>query len=244
MKKNVFLALLTFLFAFNAFSQSKPDATPMVIESQMILPKMGMEDKFEAAILTHNKKFHPEGAYVAGLRKIEYGPKAGWYVWVMGPTVCGSLDTRPTKESGHDQDWSETIDPLVDQYGPTNLYSYNTDLSYGLDIFKKSKHYEIWGVNLKDGQYYRFKAICEKLKKVYEQMGTTSFVILDNALHAPDGPDVAIIWSFNSYSEWFKDYGPKTAYEKMYGEGSWQTMMDEWKDMVVDYSSEIRSNIF
>jgi hypothetical protein len=244
MKRNVFLVLLTFSLAFHAFSQSKPDAAPMVIESQMILPKMGMTDKFEAAILAHNKKFHPEGAYVAGLRTIDYGPKAGWYVWVMGPTVCGSLDTRPAKESGHDQDWSATIDPLVDQYGATNLYSYNADLSYGLDIFKKSKHYEIWAVDLKDGQYYRFKAICEKLQKVYAQIGNTAFIVLNNALHAPGGPDVAIIWSFNSYGEWFKDYGPKADYEKMYGEGSWQTMMDEWKDITVDYTSEIRSNIF
>jgi hypothetical protein len=99
-------------------------------------------------------------------------------------------------------------------------------------------------VNLKDGQYYRFKALCEKLKKVYEQLGTTSFVVLNNVLHTSGGTDVAIIWSFNSYGEWFKDYGPKVAYEKMYGEGTWQIMIDEWKDMIVDYNSEIRSNIF
>ncbi|MCX6245886.1 MAG: hypothetical protein NTU98_14425 [Bacteroidetes bacterium] len=244
MKRNIFLALLTLLSAFTAFSQSAPDATPMVIESQMILPKTGMEDKFEAAVLAHNKKFHPEGAYVAALRKIDYGPKAGWYVWVMGPTVCGSLDTRPTKESGHDQDWSTTIEPLVAQYGGTTLSTYNTNLSYGLDLFKKSKHYEIWMVDLKPGQYYRFKALCEKLKKVYEQMGTTSFVVLENALHAPGGPDVAIIWSFNTYSEWYSDNGPKKDYEKIYGEDSWQTLMEEWKDMIVDYTSELRSNIF
>jgi hypothetical protein len=215
----------------------------MVIESEMILPKMGMEDKFEAAIKAHNTKFHPEGPYVAALRKIDYGPKAGWYVWVMGPTVCGSLDTRPSKESGHDQDWSATIDPLVQEYGPSSLSTYEPDLSFGLDIFKKSKHYEIWMVDLKQGQYYRFKALCEKLKKVYEQLNTGSFVVLDNVLHSPTGSDVAIIWSFDSYAEWFKDKGPKAAYEKMYGEGSWQTMIEEWKDMIVDYTSELRSNV-
>jgi hypothetical protein len=244
MKRNIFLALSMLLLAFNAFSQSKPDADPMVIESLMILPKMGMEDKFEAAIKAHNTKFHPEGPYVAALRKVEYGPQSGWYVWVMGPTACGSLDTRPEKENGHDEDWSKTIEPLVQEYGQSNLLTYEVDLSYGLDLFKKSIHYELWMVDLKDGQYYRFKAICEKLKKVYEQINTTSFIVLKNALHSPNGTDVAIIWSFNSYGEWFKDYGPKDAYEKMYGEGSWQTMIDEWMDMTVDYNSEIRSNIF
>jgi hypothetical protein len=243
MKRNVFLALSIFFVAFNAFAQSKPDAEPMVIEANMILPKIGMEEKFEAAVKAHNTKFHPEGPYVAALRKVDYGAKAGWYAWVMGPTVCGSLDTRPAKENGHAADWSATIDPLVAEYGPTNLLTYESELSYGFDIFKKSKHYELWQVDLKDGQYYRFKAICEKLKKVYEQIGTTSFVILRNTIHTPNGTDVAIIWSFDTYGEWFKDTGPKTAYEKMYGEGTWQTMIDEWMDMIVDYSSEIRSNV-
>ncbi len=63
------MALLTLLFAFNAFHNQSRMQRRMVIESQMILPKMGMEDKFEAAILAHNKKFHQEGAYVAALRK-------------------------------------------------------------------------------------------------------------------------------------------------------------------------------
>jgi hypothetical protein len=244
MKRNVFLALLILTIGYNAYSQSTPDVTPMVIESQRILPKMGMEEKFEAAILAHNKKFHPEGPYVAGLRVVEYGDKAGWYSWIMGPTVCGSLDTRPAKETGHDQDWSTTIAPLVDQYGAVDLYIYNANLSYGLDIYKKTKHEEIWSIDLKEGQYYRFKAICEKLKKVYEQMGNTAFIVLDNAVHTTGGPDVAIIWSFSSYKDWFKDDGPKAAYDKMYGEGSWQTMIDEWKDIIVDYNSEIQSNIF
>ena len=50
-----------------------------------------------------------------------------------------------------------------------------------------------------------------------------------------------MLWSFNSYDEWSKDMGAKKAYEKLYGEGSWQNMLDEWLDVSVDYNSEIRS---
>ena len=46
-----------------------------------------------------------------------------------------------------------------------------------LDSFKKCKHYGSWGVDLKPRQYYRFKALCEKLKKVYESYGSNSLVI-------------------------------------------------------------------
>jgi len=243
MKKYMIMVLMALCFAVNANAQSGPGSTPMVIESQMILPKRGMEDKFEAAILAHNKKFHPEGPYVAGLRRIEYGPKTGWYVWVMGPTAYGSLDTRPTKENGHQADWDATIDPLVQEYGPTGIYDFNSELSFGWDIFKKSKHYEIWSVDLKPKQYYRFKALCEKLKKVYETLGTTAFIVLDNDLHFKDGPDVALLWSFDTYDGWQKDPGPKATYEKLYGAGSWQTAMDEWMDVINSYDSEIRSII-
>lgn len=230
-------------FALNSFAQSASGSTPMAIESLMLMPKRGMEEKFEAAVLAHNKKFHPEGPYVAGLRKIEYGPKAGWYVWVFGPVPYGSYDTRPTKENGHAQDWDATVDPLVEEYGPTGFWNYNADLSCGLDIFKKAKHYESWGIDLKPKQFYRFKSLAEKLKKVYESEGKTAFIVLENNLHAKDGPDVALIWSFNTYADWQTDPGPKAIFEKLYGEGSWQTAMDEWMDMINGYNSEIRSNI-
>jgi len=94
-----------------------------------------MEDKFEAAVVAHKQKFHPEGNYFAGLRKIEYGPKAGWYVWVQGPVPYSSLDKPLGKEGGHEQDWNTTVDPLVQDYGYSGFMNYNADLSFGLDIF-------------------------------------------------------------------------------------------------------------
>lgn len=243
MKKITFIILIATLIALNTYSQSGTESTPMVVETLMILPKRGMEDKFEAAVLAHIKKFHPDGPYAAGLRKNEYGEKAGWYFWVMGPVPYSTLDKPLGKENGHSQDWDTTIEPLVEEYGPTGLLSFNTELSYGQDIFKKSKRYEVWEVDLKPGKYYRFKAIAEKLKKVYEAMGNTAFLVLDNNMHTTGGFDVLLVWSFNTYEEWAKDPGPKAEYEKQNGQGSWQRMMDEWMDIVNDYNSYIRTNI-
>jgi hypothetical protein len=243
MKRNLILMLITVLFVVNGFAQTNTGSTPMAIENMYLLPKKGMEDKFEAAVLAHNKKYHPDGPYVAGLRKIEYGEKAGWYVWVFGPTSYSSIDTRPTKENGHDLDWSSTIDPLVETYGTSTFWNYDVDLSYGWDILKKSKYIETWGVDLKPGQMYRFKALAEKLRKVYESLGNSAFLVLENNVHTTGGADVALVWSFNSFDEWQKDNGPMEGYEKIYGKGSWQQLMDDWKDMIVDYNSEIRSII-
>jgi hypothetical protein len=241
MKRNLTLAFIAMTFVFGAVAQSTDEKPTMVAENMYIMPKRGMEEKFEAAVLAHDLKYHADGPYKAGLRKVEYGEKAGWYVWVFGPTTYASIDSRPTKEAGHADDWSKTVDPLIETYGATLLWDLNADLSYGMDILKKSNYYEVWSVDLKRGQYYRFKAICEKLKKAYEAEGKTAFLVWDNPVHIANGPDVALLWSFNSFDGWSKDMGVKSTFEKQNGAGSWQLMLDEWRDITVDYSSEIRS---
>jgi len=241
MKKIIAMAIVALLYVSSAFAQTSDEKPTMVTETMYILPKRGMEEKFEAAVKAHNVKYHPDGPYKAGLRKVEYGDKAGWYVWVFGPTTYAGIDSRPAKENGHADDWTKTIDPLVETNGETSLWDYNPDLSYGMDILKKSSYYEVWSVQLKPGQYYRFKAIAGNLKKTYESMATTAFIIFNNPLHTSKTGDVGMLWSFNTYAEWSKDSGTKKAYEKLFGDGSWQQMLDEWLDIVVDYSAEIRS---
>jgi len=241
MKKSLTLTGFALFIVCSVFAQTNTDKPTMVTETMYIMPKRGMEDKFEAAVKAHDIKFHSSEPYKAGLRKVEYGDKAGWYVWVYGPTTYSAIDSRPTKEGGHDVDWSNTIDPLVETYGTTMLWEPNNDLSYGVDKLKTTKYYEIWSVKLQRGQYYRFKAIAEKLKKTYETMGTTAFIVFNNPLHTSSAGDVAILWNFNTFEEWSKDQGAKAAYEKIYGDGSWQNMLDEWLTVTIDYNAEIRS---
>jgi hypothetical protein len=241
MKRKLLLSMLVLFFISGAFAQSTDEKPMVVFENLYIQAKKGMEDKFEAAVKAHDDKFHPDGPYKAGLRKVEYGDMVGWYVWIFGPTTYSSLDSRPTKEGGHADDWAKTVDPLVETYGETELWNYEPDLSFGMDILKKSKYYEVWAVDLKRGDYYKFKALAEKLKKVYESVNTDAFMVFTNPIHTNNKKDVGILWSFNSYDSWSKDSGIKAAYEKMFGAGTWQNMLDDWTDMTVDYNSEIRS---
>lgn len=241
MKKIAISAILVLMLTACAIAQPMNDKPTTVVETMYMLPKRGMDDKMEAAVKAHDMKYHPDGQYQASLRKVEYGDKAGWYVWIFGPTTYSAIDTRPKKEGGHDADWSTNVDPLIDQYGATSLWEFNPDLSYGYDMVKKSNYYELWAVWLKHGQMYRFKAIAEKLKKTFEAGGNRGFVIFNNPLHTTESPDVGIIWTFNTFDEWSKDWGTKAAYEKIYGDGSWQHMLDEWLDIVKDYNAEIRS---
>lgn len=243
MKKGIMLAVFLMLLVSINFAQTAEEKPTILFENMYIMPKAGLEEKFEAAVKAHDTKFHPDGPYKAGLRKVEYGDKAGWYVWIFGPTTYSALDTRPAKEGGHAEDWSKTVEPFVETYGETELWNFNEELSFGRDILANSKYYEVWAVDLKRGDYYRFKAIAEKLKKTYESMGKSAFLVFDNPLHTSNNKDVGLLWSFNSYADWSKDDGTKAEFEKIYGSGSWQHMLDEWRDVSIDYNSEIRSII-
>ncbi|GAB7087753.1 hypothetical protein [Marinifilum fragile] len=242
MKKKSLVLGLILLCTLVAFGQEKEEKKTIVVESVYILPKRGMSDKFEKAIKAHNDKFHPEGDHVAGLRIVDYGEKAGWYVWIMGPTTYAALDNRPTKQNGHDEDWDKNIEPLVEKYGAVNLWNFNEKLSFGMDLVKNAKHYEAWAVDIKRGQYYRFKAIAEKLMKTSESLGV-AFLVFNNPLHTPGGADVGLVWNFDSYDSWSQDIGFMNAYEKLYGKGTWQNMIDEWFDIMVDYNAELRSKV-
>lgn len=243
MKRGFLLLSILVTIVGSAAAQATDEKTVVVAENMYLLPKRGMEDKFEAAVAAHNKKFHPDGPFKAGLRKVEYGTKAGWYVWIYGPTNYASIDSRPGAENGHDEDWSKTVDPLIETYGETSLWEFNEDLSSGKDLMKTAKYYELWTVDLKRGEYYRFKAMAEKLKKAYDTQDKTAFLVYENPLHTAGGADVGIIWSFNSYDEWSKNMGIKAPYEKLHGAGSWQQLLDEWADFIVDFNAEIRSFI-
>ena len=240
MKRLGILAVVWLFAAITAFSQSSPENSPMAVRTRYILPKRGMEDKFVTAALAHLKKFHADGPTFSRLRRIEFGDKAGWYIVVMGPTAYTTLDHAMPQKAEHDADWSTNVEPFVDQYGPTDLWNFDLDLSSGIDLTKSAKHFEVWNVELKPGQFSRFKDMAGKLKKVYESLGNSAFLVLENDLHRGGGPDLTLLWTFDTYDGWQKDPGPKAAYEKMYGAGTWEKMLADWNDMVKDYSAEIR----
>lgn len=243
MRTSILSIALALFISIGAFAQEKAATPEMVFENLYIMPNRGMENKFEAAIEAHNLKFHPDGPNKASLRKVEYGEKAGWYVWVFGPTTWSGLDTRINKENGHADDWANTIEPLIEQYGDVSLWVLNNDLSYGMDIMQKSSHYEAWVVDIKRGEYYRFKALAENMKEAYESVGKTAFLVYNNPIHTSKGDDVAILWSFNTWGEWSKDPGVKDAFEKLHGNGSWQNMLNEWEEITVDFTTEIRAKV-
>ena len=195
-----------------------------------------MEMKFVEAVKKHNAKYHTEGPYNANLFYIRSGSDAGWYVWAMGTMTFTDMDGAPGAGE-HRDNWSKTVAPYVQEYGPIEFWRYNKDLSNsdgdgeGMEI--------LWFLELERGDYYRFKAFMEKVHKVQEAAGEEMH-IWNNSFNQGDGRDVAISFPFAKWAdlddnEWRID----KAYDEEYGEGAWENALEEWEDFVVGMSEEV-----
>jgi hypothetical protein len=138
--KNLFFVFL--IIPFFVFGQSN---TPNMYEVVNIKVKRGMEDKFEAAVKSHNEKFHTDSLYQAFLTYNISGPTGGTYTWIMGPTNWGAMDTRPD-EGAHNDDW-KNVDQYVESYSSPSYWSYSEKLSHWVEGSNNDKRL-IWAYNL------------------------------------------------------------------------------------------------
>lgn len=205
-------------------------------EVTYLLPKMGHSSELETALTAHNEKYHANGPNAAFVRYIDYGDMAGWYSWIMTGTLS-TLDARPNDDK-HTKDWAESIEPHLQKYGSTRLWT-NTDMATG-DAMGSSKRFRAWMVHVKPGQNYRYNAIMKKMIETHESIGST-MIILSNRVNSKKAPDFQMIWPFNSFAEWDEQSGIPEAFEKLHGQGSWVPFLDEWRDIVEGVDAEIRS---
>ncbi|QCK15694.1 hypothetical protein [Mangrovivirga cuniculi] len=239
MKRIIMIAAVCILFHTEALPQESPAA---LTETIYLQPKPGMAKQMEEGVAKHNQKYHARGQdNEAVLRRVEYGNKAGWYVWVMNGTYA-SLDNRPDDDD-HSEDWEDNVGKYVEKYGETDLWSFNKNLSFGMDKFQTQKRYEAWAIELKPWQGYRFNAILEKLHAAFEKMGNRTMLVFNSEVNRKGGPDRGIVWGYNNYADLESDSKLVETYNSIHGENSWQNFLEEWKDVVVEVDQEHRFKI-
>ena len=62
----------------------------------------------EQALGEHNRRFHSEGSSRAVVAMVLNGPRAGQYIWRMGPGTWTAWDARPGDEA-HASDWADNV---------------------------------------------------------------------------------------------------------------------------------------
>jgi hypothetical protein len=222
----------------NGIAQEAAKNTYGMVEISYMLPKIGMEKAFVSGVKAHNDKYHKEGVHKAHLDNVLTGREAGWYVWAMGPCTLTDLDSRPGK-GAHADDWTKNIAPTIARYGRVEYWRYNDKLSHQSDA-TESKYQELWIIDLKRGDYYRFKALMTKIQAAYVKKGSGNIGVYDNRFASNDGREVAIVWDYKNWAAFDEEGGGiKKEFEEINGEGSWGDAMDEWSEITESIKREV-----
>lgn len=223
------MLIIALLFSYAGFAQDEEKETYGMAEVIYIDAKVGMEASFESAVKAHNAKYH-SGVYAAGLDQIMSGGESGWYVWYMGPCTFTDLDNAPS-DGAHADDWNKNVAPNIKEYGRQEFWKINSKLSYQSST-EEMGYSNMWFIDVKDGDYYRFKAILTKIKEAFEKRGDGSMRVFNNQFRDGDGRDVAIAWDMKNLAEMDDDdESIKKEYEEINGEGTWKNMLDEWEEV-------------
>jgi hypothetical protein len=230
------------MYTAGAFAQTAAAKPYQMVQIMMIKPKQGEEKAFEDAVKAHDSKYH-SGAYAAQLWVINYGKGSdGWYIWRMGPLMYADMDKQPQGGKEHDDDWAKNVNPHVQQYGETNLWKIQDELSYTPANYNP-ENLDVWVVDIKPGMRYQFADLMKKFKIMFDtKKYPYSMRVSYNDLFSGDGVDAGIVFSFNHFAEfddpnsdWRKDY------ESINGPGSWDNFWKEWNSCVNSTSEHIRS---
>jgi hypothetical protein len=224
-----FLAIFSFAFSQNSYTMF--DNTYMTV-------KPDKYKEFREAMTKHNEKFHSGGPYHANIWNVLTGEYAGSFVWSMGPCTFTEMDARPNSEE-HTEHWISEVMPNVHKIHESGFWKRDSKISYTSadSLFPKLL---ITVYDIEDWQLYRFKEIVGQVAEVYrENKYDHSFHAYFPVFDMPNNRDAAIVWGFRKYADFDEDMKFKEAFEQLHGEGSWQTVMDEYKSIVKKSVDEI-----
>ena len=237
------ILIFTLILNYSGHSQeSKTDYSMAVLA--FMDAKIGSEKAFETAAIEHNEKFHNTVPNKAYLDQIMSGSQAGTYVWVQAPctfTDLGNIDLGDE----HENHWNDKVAPHISDYGAVEYWKMNKKLSYYPNPEEEHKFSNIWVIDLKQGEYHRFKALMLKIVEAHEKKGGEQIRVFNNRFNGADGRDVAINWNVKDMASMdMDDGGIKPTYEEINGEGSWANMVKEWQDITKSVNSMLwRVNI-
>ena len=235
--------LLLILLCLPFLSIAQDDKKPALYEVDNMEVKTGMEDAFEAAVKSHNEKFHPkEGDYHARLFYNINGPFGGQYSWIMGPTSFTALDDRPGK-GAHDEDWKK-VTAMVDNFHSPTYWSEDSKLSHIVPGTENEKRL-IWVYDLKMGQSDKFKELIGKVKEVYDKKRPTESmgVYWNEFLDTKAGMDVAIVFPFAKWAWLDKEGTFKKQYEELNGAGSMEKFLTDFRTTINGRTDWLREQV-
>ncbi|GAB1309014.1 hypothetical protein KH5_16970 [Urechidicola sp. KH5] len=240
MKNKILVSILlisTMLLSTTSIAQESHTDYAMVVLVHIDV-KIGMEKAFEKAVIEHNSKYHNEAPNKGWLNQLMSGENAGTYAWVMGPCTFTDLSNMNPPEA-HEKHWDEKVVPMIKKYGSQEYWRFNKELSYMSDLEAENGFSEIWFVDLERGDYYRFKSLMSMIVEAFEKQGDGSVRVYDNQFNSNNGRDVALVFDMKNLAQIDENNSIKGTYEEIHGDGSWDTMLDEWTEITLSIDSQL-----
>ena len=239
LKTSMLLALFFLMIPSLVMGQADE---PSLYEVVRIKVKPGQEKAFEAAVKSHNEKFHGEGQFRAGLAYNINGPFGGTYSWIMGPTNYTAMDTRPAK-GAHDDDWMK-VDAFAEEISPPTYWSFDTKLSQTVQNEADDKDL-IWVFDIKSGQNARWAELVGKVKEVYEKKRPNeSFRVVWNEFSDTKlGHDAVILFGMSKWG-WLdqnRDFGK--IFDEVHGPNTWHNFLNDFSACVDGRIDFLREDI-
>ena len=173
------------------------DYAQFEIRYMVALP--GHARELEQALGEHNRRFHSEGASRAVVAMVLNGPRAGQYIWRMGPGTWTAWDARPDDEA-HATDWADNV--LA--HGRSGLVEYvrlMDDLSTRVDQGTEPRPFiRVRYFSVEEPALYRqSQAMQEEAARAVGMTRSRTFFARQFA--SPDGRDYQLVMSYRSMAE-------------------------------------------
>jgi hypothetical protein len=228
------ILLICLFLPVMAFAQQKN-----VVNASRYFPKADKVLEFEKALAAHAQKYHT-GDWKWRVFDIQSGPDAGGYHITEGPASWGQIDGRGNLGNEHNNDWNKTVAIyLTDKY--SSSYSVYQDTLSSVGLTDYANMINISHFYPKIGWGYKLREMFVKFRKVWESSGESIAVYQANS----SGPaQFAVV---TRYKQGLKEKDPnfrkpfKDRYEAIYGEDSWDSVEEVYKNYVDNVWSELLS---
>jgi hypothetical protein len=236
--------MLAMVFTYSNTINAQESEDYNMWESIMFSPDNTQLKTLGENMRKHNQTYHKEGPYNAMVYNITTGPNTGNMIWQMGSMMFKHNDTRP-EDGGHDEDWRDNVMPYVKkihtiEYWEQDDKKSNVSILAGDEV--KHPILFIRYFEIEEGHGYtmnnHFKQVSETIKSME---GENPWGLYYNAFLQGDlGRHVATVGFYKNWAEFDED-GPsfREAYEKLYGENSWDSFTETRDDTFSNRWDEI-----
>ena len=234
MKKLTLVFAAVLAFAVLSFAQE----SYTMYKVAYLKPDYSKLEELGKAVTDHNKEFHNEAPNAGHIWIVQTGPNTGKWLYVVGPTTFSDMDNVELGEDHRDH-WIGEVLPNVKEISDGSYWRMSDKLTYeGTTGFTGKEVLTFF--KIKNFEEYRFKAMVEKVKEVYVAKEYPNFFqVYYSEFSRICGYDAMIAGGFENWA--FFDNKPnfKADYEEVHGEGSFQMLMEEYRDIVENEYDEI-----